>query len=177
MPNTISLRLLPNKNIIAEMDNIPLGNENSYRIIAGEKNSTIFNIKSKPTQYQDAIYSVEMVNSQGYGVNLQTIENDTFNLPNIMAVAGYGQISIKCVLGDEVVNFNPLKIKVWNTIPNWREYIESSGAGLSDISVDTSTGTITKTYMSGDVGVDNGLSQFVKNEINTAIGSALTGEY
>lgn len=177
MPNTISLRLLPNKNIIAEMNNIPLGNENSYRIVAGEKNSTVFEIKSKPTQYEGGSFSVEMVNSQGYGVPLATIENNTFSLPDLMAVAGYGTISIKCIINDEVVVWNPLKIKIWNTLPNWKEYIEPSNGGLENISINTTTGAITKSFMSGDIQVDNSLTEYVNNAINTAIGDALSGEY
>jgi hypothetical protein len=68
MPNTINLRLLDNKNIIAELNGIPLAQENSYKIIAGEENATIFKIASKPLQYKDARYTIEMVNSQGYGI-------------------------------------------------------------------------------------------------------------
>ena len=38
MPNIIALNLLQNKSIVATMQGIPLANENSYKIIAGEEN-------------------------------------------------------------------------------------------------------------------------------------------
>lgn len=127
MPNTINLRLLDNKNIIAEMKGIPLANENSYKIIAGEENATVFQIVSKPTQYADARYTVEMVNSQGYGFAETDIIQDTFTLPNGMAVAGYGWVQIRAYKDRQVVPFMTLKVKVWNTIPNWKEYIVEEG--------------------------------------------------
>lgn len=131
MPNTINLRLLDNKNIIAELNGIPLAQENSYKIIAGEENATQFVIASKPTQYEMARYTVEMVNSQGYGVDETDIQPNLegklqFNLPEGMAVAGYGWIRITAYQADEVVRFVPLKVKVWNTIPTWKDHIGSS---------------------------------------------------
>ena len=150
MPNTINLRLLDNKNIIAEMNGIPLAQENSYKIIAGEENATVFKIVSKPNQYVNARYTVEMVNSQGYGVIVPDlklveegkveayIENDTFQLPVGMAVSGYGYILIKCYFTneegkEEVIPFMVLKIKVWNTLPNWKDYISEGSGGNIDL--------------------------------------------
>ena len=129
MPNTINLRLLDNKNIIAELNGIPLAQENSYKIIAGEENATIFKIASKPEQYKNASYTVEMVNSQGFGIDEAGIIDDTFTLPVGMAVAGYGWVQIRAYQGEEKVPFMTLKIKVWNTLPNWKEHISEGGGG------------------------------------------------
>lgn len=127
MPNTINLRLLENKNIIAELNGIPLANENSYKIIAGEENATIFRIASKPNQYTNARYTVEMVNSQGYGFQEVDIVDNSFVLPKGMAVAGYGLMKIRAYQGEEIVPFANLKIKVQNTLPDWQQYIVDAG--------------------------------------------------
>ena len=134
MPNIIELNLLENKTIVATMQGIPLANENSYKIVAGEENATSFIIKSIPAKYENATLTVEMVNSQGYGIeetNIGTIEIDFvsykgFTLPVGMAVAGYGYISIKAYMGNEKVVFQPLKVKVWNTIPEWKANVSTS---------------------------------------------------
>ena len=134
MPNIIELNLLQNKSIVATMQGYPLANENSYKIIAGEENATKFIIKSIPNQYANAKLTVEMVNSQGLGIaerELSEIEVDTvsykgFVLPKGMAVAGYGYVSIKGYIGDEVAVFQPLKLKVWNTIPQWQDYVDKT---------------------------------------------------
>ena len=195
MPNIIELNLLSNKSIVATMQGIPLGNENSYKIIAGEENATQFILKSLPA-YKDAVeLTVEMVNSQGLGIaerELSEIEVDLvsykgFILPVGMAVAGYSYVSIKAYLDNssttiengtvsvnytklapckaytfiyngsawelnknvvnlstygitisgtpkendiiqvrEKVVFQPLKIKVWNTISQWQDYVDKT---------------------------------------------------
>ena len=131
MPNTINIRLLDTKQVRVEN----LGGENSYRIIAGEENSTIFAIISKPSQYTSAYYTVEMVNSQGYAIAETAIVNNQFTLPNGMAVAGYGQILIRAytdystdptITYTEKVPFQVIPIKVWNTLPNWKDYVSES---------------------------------------------------
>ena len=134
MPNIIELNLLNNKSIVATMQGYPLANENSYKIIAGEENATKFIINSIPNQYANARLTVEMVNSQGLGIaerELSEIEVDLvsykgFILPVGMAVAGYGYVSIKAYIGDEVAVFQPLKLKVWNTIPQWQDYVDKT---------------------------------------------------
>lgn len=133
MPNTIELKLLENKSIVAQMQGIPLAYENSYKIIAGEENSTIFEITSVPNQYVTYQLTVEMVNSLGYGIAETEIVDNQFILPNGMAIAGYGyilirarEIPINANVNGEVVSFQPLKIKVWNTLPEWREYISDT---------------------------------------------------
>lgn len=128
MANIIQLNLLKNKSIIAQTQGIPLANENSYKIIAGEENATKFTITSKPTQYASARYTVEMVNSRGYGIDETDIIDDEFILPKGMAIAGYGYISIKAYIEDEIVVFQPLKVKVWNTLPDWKEHISETTA-------------------------------------------------
>lgn len=104
MSNIIQINLLDNKQTKVSMRGIPLATENSYRIIAGEENATEFAIVSKPTQYASARYTVEMVNSRGYGLSESDISDtitisgttyQSFVLPKGMAVAGYGYISIK----------------------------------------------------------------------------------
>lgn len=142
MPNTINLRLLENKNIVAELNGMPLGNANSYKITAGEENSTKFKIASKPQQYANATYTVEMVNSQGYGVKIDNLEeknkgeyiiqNDIFTLPTGMAVAGYGSIQIRAYLGEEKVPFEVLKVKVFNTIDVWTDFVENYKATIEN---------------------------------------------
>lgn len=134
MPNIIELNLLENRSIVAKMQGIPLANENSYKIIAGEENATIFSIKSMPVQYENARLTVEMVNAKGCGVeetDIGQIEVDFdtyigFSLPVGMAVAGYGYILIRAYLGNETVPFQPLKIKVWNTIPQWQDFVDKT---------------------------------------------------
>lgn len=135
MPNTINLRLLDNKNIIAERNNIPLAQENSYKIIAGEENATIFKIASKPEIYKNATFTITCTNSQGYNVpiELQYDEelNEYFYLPKGMAVAGYGYINISCTYNngtkEEKVVWQSLKVKVWNTYESWKDYVPEGG--------------------------------------------------
>ena len=206
MPNIIELNLLSNKSIVATMQGYPLANENSYKIVAGDENATQFTIKSKPTDYENATYFVEMVNAKGYKVKTtqnseerEEIKADSFTLPVGMAVEGYGYISISCECditsttikgavittdytkiaekgkayvftyekgwqlkvedtiyknvslstygiaitndveinlkeGDKIIVtkrakpvFQPLKIKVWNTLPNWKDEISEGG--------------------------------------------------
>lgn len=120
---TINLSLLENRNIIAQIDGIPLAQENSYKIIAGETNATKFKIVSKPEPYADYTYTVEMVNARGFGISETDIIDSSFVLPIGMAVAGYGYILIKAKKGEEIIPFTVLKVKIWNTIPKWTEGI------------------------------------------------------
>ena len=126
MPNTINLRLLDNKQIVAEMQGISLGNENSYRIIAGEQNATEFVLISKPTKYLNARYTVEMVNSKGFGISETDIIDNKFTLPIGMAVAGYGFIQIRAYQNDEEIPFMPLKVKIWETLPEWQLGVDTA---------------------------------------------------
>lgn len=171
MANIISLKLLPNKNIIAEMNDIPLGNANSYRIIAGEKNSTAFEIKSKPSQYENAVYYVDMVNSKGEKVLSSIIENNAFKLPNEMAVAGYGTISIRCAtIQDELVVWNPLKIKIWNTIASSiTPPPKPTETFMQNVRVDGATGLLTKEYSDGSIVADDGIQKYVETNIENAL--------
>lgn len=135
MANTIQLRILDSKQIIAEMSGMPLASENSYRIIAGEENATEFEIVQKPTAYENATYYVYFINSLGERAFLgdvipdpltndgQEIVNDTFVLPKGMAVAGYGYIRIYCLYNDEKVEFQRIKVKIWETVPTYHNYV------------------------------------------------------
>lgn len=133
MPNIIELNLLSNKSIVATMQGIPLANENSYKIIAGEENATIFKVVSVPNQYKDKNFTIEMVNAKNYGINetqIKNISNYEFSLPVGMAVAGYSYILFRCKYTENgkqvVVPFQPLKVKVWNTIPQWQDYVDKT---------------------------------------------------
>lgn len=133
MPNIIELNLLNNKSIVATMQGIPLANENSYKIIAGEENATIFKVVSVPNQYKDKNFTIEMVNAKNYGINetqIKNISNYEFSLPVGMAVAGYSYILFRCKYTENgkqvVVPFQPLKLKVWNTIPQWQDYVDKT---------------------------------------------------
>lgn len=155
MPNTIELNLLENKSIVATMQGYPLANENSYKIIAGEENSTKFIIKSIPNQYANARLTVEMVNSKGYvvaetDINEIDVGVKGFALPVGMAVAGYGYVSIKAYIGDEVAVFQPLKLKVWNTIPQWQDYVDKTA---NDFFMQDETATV----LTFEFGAEGGL--------------------
>ena len=130
-PNTIDLYLMENRSIMAKVNGYPIGNQNGYLIIAGEENATQFKIASIPDIYSGYTLSVEMVNSRGAGIEEKEIEDNTFVLPEGMAVAGYGQIQIyakKTVSSREIkVPFNLIRVKVSNTISTWEESI-SPGA-------------------------------------------------
>lgn len=130
-PNTIDLYLMENRSIMAKVNGYPIGNQNGYLIIAGEENATQFKITSIPDIYSGYTLSVEMVNSRGAGIEEKEIEDNTFVLPEGMAVAGYGQIQIyakKAVSSREIkVPFNLIRVKVSNTISTWEESI-SPGA-------------------------------------------------
>lgn len=120
MPNTIKLKLLENKTIVAEVNGKNYAYEGGYRIVAGEENATEFEIVSVPAQYKEADISLTLTNSKGYNVPSPEIKNNKFILPNGMAVAGYSQILFTLTFGKETVPWIPLKIKVWNTIPDWK---------------------------------------------------------
>lgn len=133
MPNIIELNLLENKSIVATMQGYHLGNENSYKIIAGEENATIFKVVSMPYQYADKSFTIEMVNAKGYGIEETPIGNIAsyeFSLPVGMAVAGYAYVLFRAKYTENgkevVVPFQPLKIKVWNTIPEWKKHVSNS---------------------------------------------------
>lgn len=131
--NEIELYLLESRGIVAKMNGSELGAQNGYRIIAGEENATQFRIASVPAKYEDYTWTVEMLNSQGYGIRETEIVNKTFNLPNGMAVAGYGEILItakKTEEGEEtVVPFNPIRVKVNNTITDWSAGLSKDALG------------------------------------------------
>lgn len=118
--NTIQLKLLENKTIIAYWNNQAITYEGGYRIVAGEENATIFEISSVPKQYEHAYISIEMVNSQSLLINppVQIVDNQ-FTLPLGMAVAGYGYILFTITTAEEVVKWVPLKVKIWDTLPDW----------------------------------------------------------
>lgn len=144
MPNTINLHLLDNKQVKVDMGGIPLGNENSYRIYEHEENVTQFEIVSKPAEYENADYYVIFINSQNKRAFLndiipdpvtddgQLIVDDTFMLPIGMAVKGYGYIRIYAIQGNERVEFQPIKVKVWDTVDTWKDYVTELGTPATE---------------------------------------------
>lgn len=126
--NVIDLYLLENRSITAKVNGHPIDNQNGYKIIAGEENATQFKIASIPEKYEHYTLTVEMVNSRGYGIAETEIKDKMFTLPVGMAVAGYGQIQIRAkrTIDDEEINvpFYLIKVKVHNTLSNWKENID-----------------------------------------------------
>ncbi len=119
--NTIEIKLLENKSIIAYFNGYPHSLEGGYRIVAGEVNATKFKITSIPIEYSNANFQIICTNSKGLSPATQPVldEENSFVLPVEMAVAGYGQIVFKATIDSEVVLWTPLKIKIWDTNPNW----------------------------------------------------------
>lgn len=125
MANTIQLKLLDNKRVECLINGLPYAYEGGYRIVAGEENATIFEISSKPKQYENAAYSITLTNSAGTLVPAPELVDNKFTLPAEMAaLAGYGSILITAILanGDDIekVVWSPIKVKIWpdNVIPS-----------------------------------------------------------
>ena len=181
MPNIIELNLLENKSIVATMQGYPLGNENSYKIIAGEKNATIFKVVSIPNQYADKSFTIEMVNAKGYGIEetpIVSITNYEFSLPVGMAVAGYAYILFRAKYTENgkevVVPFQPLKIKVWNTLPEWKDNVsKSTNVRLEDgyLIINENGTDYNLGYVKGEAGVEvvSIIATFNITEANTVI--------
>ena len=122
MANTIQLKLLENKTIVAEVNGRNYSYEGGYRIVAGEKGATTFEIVSIPNQYKNFDISIVMTNAQGETIpqsKINIVDNRRFNLPEEMAVEGYSSITIKAIQDDIVVVWFPLKVKVWNN--DWKQ--------------------------------------------------------
>ena len=119
----IKINLLDSKRTVATYKDISIDNPQSYQIIAGEKDTTTFRIVYNSETYKGYTFSVEMVNSLGYGIAAQPIVNDTFVLPVGMATAGYGHIGISASNGTEVIHWLPVKVKVWNYLTEWKQAI------------------------------------------------------
>lgn len=125
MANTIQLKLLDNKRVECLINGLPYAYEGGYRIVAGEENATIFEISSKPKQYENAAYSITLTNSAGTIVPAPELVDNKFTLPAEMAAyAGYGSILITALYinGDDIekVVWTPIKVKIWpdNIIPS-----------------------------------------------------------
>lgn len=115
MPNTIQLKLLENKTVIAEINGKNYAYEGGYRLVAGETNATQFEIVSIPQQYKDFTITVEMQNAQGVSIDSVGVTNNrVFSLPPEMAVAGYGSMTIKAEQDGTTVVWIPLKLKIWD---------------------------------------------------------------
>ena len=133
MANTIQLKLLENKSIVAEINGRNYAYEGGYNIIAGEKNATEFEIASVPAQYKDYAVSVALTNLRGQQITPPDIVDNKFMLPVGMAVAGYGQLVITLFSSAERVPFLPLKIKVANTKANWTDGVISGTISIGKV--------------------------------------------
>lgn len=129
--NTIQLNLLETKQIAAYINGYSYALEGGYRIVAGEQGATEFKITSVPQQYQNATFTVQLINSHKELVKtvLEVPLNGKFTLPAGMAIAGYGQMLIWCDITHESPTYDievekviwtPLKLKIWNTRPDWK---------------------------------------------------------
>ena len=130
---TIQLHLLENKSIFAEVDGHPQAYEGGYYIVAGDQNTTEFEIASVPAKYSGFTFSVAMTNARGKNVDPPPLVNNKFMLPVGMAVAGYGQIVITATRGNERAVFLPLKIKVSQTNPSWGSGIISGTIAIGTV--------------------------------------------
>lgn len=108
----INLKLLINNTI--EITAV----EQSYRIVAGEQNTTQFVIE-RPTGYDDWSLTYEMVNSLGNGFQETAIENNKFFFPAAMATPGYCDIIIRAKKDGVVKVWVPIHLKVWEGLPTW----------------------------------------------------------
>lgn len=129
--NTIQLNLLETKQIAAYVNGYSYALEGGYRIVAGEQGATEFQITSVPQQYSGAKFTIQLINAHKQLVKevLEVPLNGKFTLPVGMAVAGYGQMLIWCdithssptyEINVEKVIWTPLKLKIWNTSPDWK---------------------------------------------------------
>lgn len=129
--NTIQLNLLETKQIAAYINGYSYALEGGYRIVAGEQGATEFQLTSVPQQYSGAKFTIQLINShkQLVKTELEIPLNGKFTLPVGMAVEGYGQMLIWCdithespthEINVEKVIWTPLKLKIWNTAPNWK---------------------------------------------------------
>lgn len=125
MADTIQLKLLENKTVIAEINGKSYAYEGGYRLVAGEKGATQFEIVSIPKQYDTFKIEVEMTNAQGEPVTSEVKNNRQWDLPKQMAVAGYGSMCIKAVreIDDTVVVWIPLKLKIWDN--DWKPNVKA----------------------------------------------------
>lgn len=125
MADTIQLKLLENKTVIAEINGRNYAYEGGYRLVAGEKGATQFEIVSIPKQYDDFVIKVEMTNAQGESVIPEIKDNRKFKLPPKMAVAGYGSVCIKAVreIDNTIIVWIPLKLKIWDN--DWKPNVQA----------------------------------------------------
>lgn len=126
MANTIEIKLLENKRAEALVNGYPYALEGSYHIIAGEVNATKFILSSVPTKYSESEFTIV-----GYNAGKQEAKEfkgktfrvgSEFYLPTGMAVSGYSQLNFSTVTSDgESVKWLPIKLKIYNTMPNWAD--------------------------------------------------------
>jgi len=124
----VNIKLLESKNVHTTQNNVSLDAQNNYKVIAGEDNATEFVIEPESSIYdeQGYVFRVGMVNAAGGSLPPAVIENKTFTLPKTMAVPGYTHLYISATLGDVVVQWMFVKVKVWSYAPDWNADISST---------------------------------------------------
>ena len=137
MANIVQINLLENKTAQALWNGRPIEYEGGYRIIAGENAATQFELTNVPKQYENVTFTIT-----GYNAGKQVVTFDpvskggTFTLPVGMAIAGYSSLVFECVNGEEKrVLWTPIKLKVYNTNPDWvKQSISPTQAMLDRLS-------------------------------------------
>lgn len=131
MPDTIQIYLMDNRSVQAKFNGRPTSYEGGINIVEGESNATQFEIVSIPARLASSHYSISIKLTNAYGAEVPSpkLSENKFILPIGMAVAGYGQIGFSIQAYNESSNgayivetlkFVPLKIKVANTSPDWK---------------------------------------------------------
>lgn len=120
MANLVEIYLLDNKMSYAMWNGDYIDYESSYKIIAGELNATKFTLASVPAMYAECEFTIT-----GYNAGKKVVQFDPvnkggeFGLPIGMAIAGYSSLVLECTKGEERVIWSPIKLKIWNTEPDW----------------------------------------------------------
>lgn len=107
---------------------------NNYKVIAGEQLATSFELVYDKAKYADYTFTVEIVNAAGKGViitegtnPLTDIVDGVFFFPIGAAVQGYAKMTVTATNNsntDQIAKWELIKIKVWETNPNWKEHID-----------------------------------------------------
>ena len=160
----ITINLLENHSSVVNYRQVSIENRGNYYVVAGEDNATVFYV-NVPATMTDYTYTVEMVNAKGYGVDPFILgEDKTFTLPKGMCVAGYGQISITATKDDEHIVWLPIKVKVWETLPEWEQNISKQAQFATSAELQAVAGKVDAVEQSVTE-----LDEKVNTEIDTAL--------
>lgn len=145
----ITINLLKSKSAVLQYNGITIISDNNYKVIAGEQKATTFKLVYDKTKYADYSLSIDMVNAAGYGKTLTQadIVNDKFTLPVGMAVAGYMKMSVSATKNDDseiIVKWELIKIKVWETTPDWKQDVDKRGRYVTNAQFDMLVNKVNK---------------------------------